>query len=147
MMKKALHMGTRDTERAERIFLEDLRRPKRRTTRRARSMLMGKLRGPRTTRDVRTTAASKRDQPLAAKSRREWERALMSSSARKTKVKATLSASRVCLMLVGLPSGWRRLSCCSCASAAEAQKFCSVPSARVRGIWMVAIERRSYRYD
>jgi hypothetical protein len=25
MMKKALHMGTRDTERAARIFLEDLR--------------------------------------------------------------------------------------------------------------------------
>ncbi len=114
MMKKALHMGTRDTERAARIFLEaliridsdhshslslsriflealaggvpsharrvvtrvgtwssalclvptggsHLRRPKRRTTRRARRMLTGKSRGPRATRDMKTTRASKTD--------------------------------------------------------------------------------------
>ncbi len=61
MMKKALNMGMMEAERAARIFLEALRRPKRRTTRRARRMLTGKSRGPRAARDMRTTRASKRD--------------------------------------------------------------------------------------
>jgi hypothetical protein len=61
MMKKALHMGRSEAERAARIFLDDSRRPKRRTTRRARRMLMGNSRGPRAMRDAETTRASKTD--------------------------------------------------------------------------------------
>ena len=79
MMKKALHMGSRDTERAARIFLDDSRRPKRRTTRRARRMLIGKSRGPSTMRDMSTTPVSKSDHALVRKSRRFWERKLRRS--------------------------------------------------------------------
>ena len=104
MMKKALHMGRSDAERAARIFLDDSRRPKRRTTRRARRMLMGKSRGPRTTRDIVTTKASKTDQPLVANSRNQLQKRLSRSSKVKTIVKAKLAASSVCLMKVVVPS-------------------------------------------
>ena len=64
MMKKALHIGISDTDSAARIFFDDSSRPNSRTTRRARRMLMGKSRGPRTTRDMKTTTESKSDHAL-----------------------------------------------------------------------------------
>ena len=123
MMKKALHMGRSDTERAARIFLDDSRRPKSRTTRTARRMLMGKSRGPSTIRDIRTTPVSKSDHGLVAKSRKGWDRRLSRSSIVKTTVKTVLRSSSSCLVAVGLPLGWNKYSLCICTSAAETQKF------------------------
>ncbi len=124
MMKKALHMGTSETERAARIFLDDSRRPKSRTARKARSMLTGKLRGPRAMRDARTTKESKRDQLLRRKARAPLAERLTRISTAKMAVKMVLRVSRVCLVGVGAPLASRRLSVGSCASATEVQKFC-----------------------
>jgi ATP-dependent Clp protease ATP-binding subunit ClpA len=127
LMRKALHMGTMETERAERIFLEDSRRPKSRTTRRARRMLTGKSMGPRTTRDMPTMTASKTDQVLARKGRSQLEKRLAISSKVKTTVKPTLRRSRVSLMREGEPSGSWSFSGSICASATETTKFCVWP--------------------
>ena len=124
MMKKALHMGTSDTERAARIFLEALRRPKRRTTRRARRMLTGKSSGPRAARETKTTKASKMDQLLQAKSRNQWANMLTSSSTVKTAVKDVLRVSRISLMWVVEPSSLKSRSASNCASMTDVQKFC-----------------------
>jgi hypothetical protein len=129
MMKKALHMGTMEAESAARIFLEELSRPKRRETRRARRermMVMGMTlsRGPRTMRDMPTTRRSKTDQLLEKKSANQWEKRLMQSSTVKMTVKPRLTASSVSFVGVSEPSGLESCSGCSCASRIVVPKFC-----------------------
>jgi hypothetical protein len=136
MMKKALHMGTMEAERAARIFLEAWSRPKRRETRRARrerTMVTGMLSmGPRTTRDMATTTKSKTDQLLEKKSENQWEKRLMQSSSVKMMVKPRLMVSSVCLRGVSEPSALASCSLWSCASAMVIPKFCSGHSVRRR---------------
>jgi hypothetical protein len=147
MMKKALHIGSNDTDRAARIFFDDSSRPKSRTTRRARSMLAGKSRGPRTTSDIKTTKVSKRDHAFDTKSRILFEKMLMRSSTVKTKVKTMFSVSRAFLMPVVLPSGLNRLSVCNCASAADAQKFCIISKRKHQIKWIKESICQPYRYN
>mmetsp|Transcript_48387 Transcript_48387/g.101090 ORF Transcript_48387/g.101090 Transcript_48387/m.101090 type:complete len:200 (+) Transcript_48387:2238-2837(+) len=134
MMKKALHMGAMDAESAARIFLEELSRPKRRETRRARRerrMVTGITlsRGPRTTRDMPTTRRSKTDQLLEKKLANQWEKRLTQSSAAKTTVKPRLTASSASFVGVSAPSGPESCSGCSWASRIVVPKF-----ARIRNV-------------
>ncbi len=96
MMKNALHMGISDTQRAVRIFLDDFSLPKSRTTRRARNMLMGKLRGPNTMSDIVTMTASNRDQGFETNSWIQCAKRLMRRSTVKTIVNTMFNLSKIC---------------------------------------------------
>jgi hypothetical protein len=145
-MKKALHMGTMETERAERIFFDDSRRPKRRTTRRARRMLMGRSRGPRAMTDMATMRASKTDQRLARNGRSQLDTRLMNSSATKRMVKMMLRRSRMRLRKVGAPWSKSR-SGLYCASATDAAKFCSPRRWGQGRAWATLETRGTHRND
>ncbi len=107
-MRKAFIMGTMEAERAETIFLSALSRPKRRMTRKARMrrrMVMGMSTGPRATRDMRTTKASRRLHGLRRKGCSQCASMLTDSSAANTTVKKRLEASRACPSAAPPPVG------------------------------------------
>ena len=125
-MRKAFIIGTMEVDSAVMILRRAYRRPKRRTTRKARMRrrtVTGMLASPRATRDMRTMKASSRLQGLARKGRSQWAKRLTSSSAVKTAVKASLAASMPRPSAVWRPApseSWLT----NCDSSRFTTKFC-----------------------
>ena len=105
------------------------RRPKRRSTRRARmtrAMPVGSLVRTRETSDMPTTNMSSQHQGSETKARNQEEKATTTSSAVKTMVKKRLAWSRAAPKLVKEPSGLTR-SLPYCDSRMVQMKLCARP--------------------
>ena len=116
--------------RAVRILRRDLRRPKRRSTRRARitrAMPVGSLVRTRETSDMPTTNMSSQHQGSAKKGTNHEEKATKRSSAVKIMVKKTLARARAAPKLVSEPLASTR-SLAYCDSSIVQMKLCARPA-------------------